>query len=98
MAFGDSMEFTETPRLMYDSIFIIESEIRLLALHASSSEDAPIEYTLQKANLEEEPHYFARSYVWGDQSVMRNITVNGSMVSVPNLFLRYRINWCIKPF
>ncbi|KAI9865353.1 MAG: hypothetical protein M1813_002242 [Trichoglossum hirsutum] len=45
-------------------------EIRLLTIHSQSS------YTLESANLKDDPHYVAVSYCWGDVKDLRNVRVN----------------------
>jgi hypothetical protein len=80
-----------TSTLKYEPLFTVKSEIRLLILHESSSKDRAIECTLQKVNLDDEPRYFALSYVWGDPSVTLNVTVNDCMVPIrSNLFSALR--------
>jgi hypothetical protein len=74
-----------TSTLKYEPLFAVESEIRLLILHESSSKDGAIECTLQKANLDDEPRYFALSYVWGDPSVKFNVTMNGRMALIRSI-------------
>jgi Heterokaryon incompatibility protein (HET) len=76
--------------------------IRLLELYAGTDE-AEIECKLQAASLEDNPHYEALSYTWGESTKDRAIKIAGCLVSTQdNLYsalfhLRYpdraRVIW-----
>ena len=60
------------PTLEYEQCSADIYEVKLLALYALSSEDASIECTLQKVNLEDKPQYYALAYVW--RKPLKNLT------------------------
>lgn len=69
---------------VYAQLFVSETRIRVLVLHPSSSDAAPVSCTLEVMTLDPAPSraYTALSYVWGDASVTENITVNGASFAV----------------
>jgi hypothetical protein len=54
-----------------------KEEIRLVTIESAEDDLADIQCSLQTAELKSSPTYYALSYVWGDPSVTRRITVGG---------------------
>jgi hypothetical protein len=67
--------------LQYDTLDPQRKEIRLL-LVLPRKRDQPIECTLQTVSLDNPPEFEALSYVWGDASIKKPVTVNGAPHSV----------------
>jgi Heterokaryon incompatibility protein (HET) len=61
--------------LTYEPLVSSKSEIRLLKLRSSNNGGFQCELT--KCSLNDNPEYYALSYVWGDSTVTKNILVNG---------------------
>lgn len=67
--------------VQYSQLDPQKSEIRLVTLLPGRSCDA-IRCTLSTASLDSEPNFTALSYVWGDPSVTKPITVDGEPFDV----------------
>ncbi|KAJ3543656.1 hypothetical protein NM208_g3461 [Fusarium decemcellulare] len=75
-------------------------EIRILSLQvnplSTKTHEVPIRCSLSVASLEDNPSYFALSYVWGDPVRCREIIVNGrrsSITSNLDIALRRLSGW-----
>ena len=62
-------------KLKYEPLDPAKSEIRLLTV--VSKPDEPLRCILRKHSLDENPIYFALSYVWGNPSNTKPIIVDG---------------------
>ncbi|KAK3370653.1 heterokaryon incompatibility protein-domain-containing protein [Podospora didyma] len=65
----------------YDALDVDTAEIRLLEL-LPGERDAPIQCKLKTASLQRKPTFEALSYVWGDSTVRRPITVDFDILPV----------------
>ncbi|OCK79282.1 HET-domain-containing protein [Lepidopterella palustris CBS 459.81] len=68
-----------------------KQEIRLLQLNPGSGLD-PVSCELRVAKLQDDPVYVALSYVWGDETLKRRITMNGTGLEITEnleIALRY---------
>jgi len=66
--------------MKYDVLLPSRRQIRLLTLQASRRFKDPIQCSLHTISLDNEPEFWALSYVWGNPSVTVDITVDGSPV------------------
>ncbi|KAI1404341.1 HET-domain-containing protein [Hypoxylon fuscum] len=66
--------------VQYDSLSPERSEIRVLALLPGKSRD-PIKCALHTVSLDDVPDFEALSYVWGDATEKKSITVDGEEFS-----------------
>jgi hypothetical protein len=78
-------------RYHYRPLVSSRREIRLFKFANSevpaSSSDLIITGTLDYVSLDNDPHYFALSYVWGDPQITKPIVIDGQIVDVTaNLF------------
>ena len=62
---------------LYSPLQQARKEIRFLRILPGSWEDE-IQCTLEVASLQDDPQYYALSYVWGDRNDPRQIVVNGN--------------------
>jgi Heterokaryon incompatibility protein (HET) len=62
--------------LTYEKLDPPKSEIRLLEIWLS--DDGCVQCKLTKCSLNDNPTYYALSYVWGDPTVTQDIVVNGT--------------------
>ena len=71
-------------RSVYEQLPVNESRTRILILHSHPSNTAPVSCSLEVIELNPEPSkaYTALSYVWGDASIIEDITVNGFSFAV----------------
>jgi hypothetical protein len=67
--------------VQYSSLDPSRSEIRVLILSGGKPED-DVKCTLGVVSLDEKPEFAALSYVWGDASVKKPITVDGETFEV----------------
>lgn len=67
--------------VQYNHLEPSRSEIRVLTLLGGKPED-DVKCTLGIVSLDEKPEFAALSYVWGDASIKRTITVDGEDFSV----------------
>lgn len=64
--------------MKYDVLLPSRRQIRLLTLQASRRFKDPIQCSLHTVSLDDEPEFWALSYVWGNSFVTVDITVDGS--------------------
>ncbi len=77
------------------------NEIRLLTLLPNNENDDRVCGTLKHVSLINPPEYVALSYCWGEQSITKEITINGVPVQVTtnldsalrHLFSHYKCLW-----
>lgn len=68
--------------LQYGRLDPSKSEIRVLTIQGGRRDD-DIQCTLQTVSLDDPPEFAALSYVWGETSLKRPITVDGKIFDVP---------------
>jgi hypothetical protein len=64
------------PSSLYQPLDTSASEIRLLTIIPSDNPPSEVTCKLTTASLDNPPYYVALSYAWGDESLVRPITVN----------------------
>ena len=67
---------------IHEPLQLHASEIRLLSIHPSSSENDKIECSLATLLLHDNLKFTALSYVWGNPDITESITVNGKQMNV----------------
>ncbi|KAI1503912.1 heterokaryon incompatibility protein-domain-containing protein [Biscogniauxia marginata] len=70
-----------TPGYPYQDL--VDTDIRLIKILPGAVQD-DIECYLDQMPLSTDPKYYALSYVWGDDSIRRTITVNGQPFQITN--------------
>ncbi|PPJ51461.1 hypothetical protein CBER1_09170 [Cercospora berteroae] len=71
---------------LYKTLEQKKNQIRIAVLkhEAGSSEDQPIQLTLETVNLDKDPEYEALSYQWGDPKITTEILLNGVSWRITN--------------
>lgn len=69
-------------RFQHESIDTSKGQIRLITLLKDLSPEGLVQCSVRVAQLSEELEYQAISYVWGPETPVRQITLNGSLYSI----------------
>ena len=67
---------------IYNPLDTEKSQIRLVTIHPKDHESQQVRCDLEICSLDENPHYEALSYVWGDQSHLLHILLDGQVFLV----------------
>jgi Heterokaryon incompatibility protein (HET) len=78
---GSSVRVVVLANMEYSALDTDANEIRLLTLLPCVENDQ-VCCTLKHVSLINPPEYVALSYYWGDQSVTKEITINGVQVQI----------------